>query len=104
MFSISVIVFRCFKDDDFTVNANQAAWKDLVDGQLIHTGYLGDDAANRGDGLTFGIEDGERCMTIVFEAVKGVGTDRGAFASGEHQHLPGDGLTFQLMPSLDDDP
>ena len=104
MFSISVIVIRCFEGDDFTVNANQAAWKDFVDGQLIHTGYLGDDAANRGDGLTFGIEDGERGVTIVLETVEGVGTDRGAFAGGEHQHFPSDGLTLQCMPSLDDDP
>ena len=58
-----------------------------MDGQLVDTHDLSDDAANRSNGLTFSVQDGEWGVTIMLQAVEGVGPNGGAFAGGENQHL-----------------
>jgi hypothetical protein len=58
-----------FYENSIPVDPYLAARGDLMEGQLIHAGDLGDDTTHCNDGLTFRIEDGKWGMTIRFEAV-----------------------------------
>ena len=91
-------------DDNASIDAYQASREDFVDGQLIYTHDLSDNAANGGNGLTFNVQDGKGGVTIVHKAVQGVRPNGGAFPSGEDQHLTGYALTFELVPTLDHHP
>ena len=75
---------------------------DCVYVNLIDAGDLGDDAANGGDCFTVRIDDGEGGVAVLLQAVEYIRTDGGAFASGEDEDLPRDGLAFQVVAGFGD--
>jgi hypothetical protein len=56
--------------DPTPINPNQASGRNFADGQLVHAGYLGNDATDGSNGFTFGIQNCEWGVTIMLKAVE----------------------------------
>src|SRR5512146_455078 len=70
---------------------------ELIEREMVQAGDLGDDAADGGDGLALGVEDGGGGQAVLLQAIEGIRANRRALAGRENQHITGDGLPLQLV-------
>jgi len=90
-----------FDQHQIPINPDHVAGMELFQRELVQAGDLGNDAAHGGNGLAGGIEDGGGGCAAVLQSIKGIRADGRALAGGEYQHLPGDGLSLQLVAAFD---
>lgn len=76
----------------------------MLNRDLVHAGYLGNDASHRSYGLAFDVDDRGGSQSGFFQAVEGVRAYCGALAGGEYQNYTSQRLTLQLVASLQHQP